>query len=184
MNTLRPSSTLAPTSTGREMPYSLAGSRDVHRQGDHKTYVEEGYRSLNPEYEKEVENPNFSLSGNFPHTVRPFMLRKDHNGKQKPVGVHKDEKGETERAPQVENTDARANRTEEQRESGPQGSSQQSETDSEGHAVGEENMTPYPSENTIVPDPAFDAPFNFWAAFRKKYQDPLGEWLGVSLPDD
>lgn len=183
-NSLRLNSTLAPTCTAREAPYSLAGHRDVSRQGDRSTYVEEGYHALNPDYEKEIENPNFSLGGNFPHTIRPFMVRKDRGGKQKPVGLKKDEKGETERAPQVENTDARANRTREQRESDPQNNVQQDYDggeDGEELETVEEGMTPYSSDDTMVPEPAVDAPFNFWAAFRKQYQDPLGEWLGVSL---
>ncbi|GAB7356294.1 hypothetical protein MBLNU459_g7097t1 [Dothideomycetes sp. NU459] len=185
MTSLRPHSTLAPTYTAQEMPYSLAGSRDVRKQSDRATYVEDGYRSLNPEYEKEAEDPKFSLGGNLPHTVRPFMVRKNRDGEQKAVGVKKDEKGETERAPQVENTDARANRTQQQRDNDSHEPFPQSEdhgTDGEAFRTDESDMTGPPSADTIVPEPEpSDQPFNSWAAFRKRYQDPLGEWLGTTV---
>lgn len=216
LSTLRPQMTSQSTypSATREASYSLAGPREQRpRQPPrHGTYVQQGYRDLNPEYEKEVHDPVFSLGGNLPHTVRGFMRRKGSTGKQRPVGVEREQKGETEAAPQLQNTDEKANRTEGQARIGEQDHAQDQgqyfppqspgtpsgnvhvrntqARDSNGQPLGTigEDVTFSPSgnvsddEKTLAPEqPVDDRPFNRWAGFRRKYQDPLGEWLGVSL---
>lgn len=202
---LRPSTTF---SDAREVPYSFAGPRDTlpRQPARHATHVEEGYRELNPDYEREVNDPVFSLGGNLPHTVRGFMKRHGgHSSKSKRVGVEREEKGARERAPQVQNTDERATRTCEQANrnntddafgqkapispSGDVGMRTLQAQDSQGrnlNTIGEE-ATILPKsgdqsddEKTLAADASAEPPpFNPWAGFRRKYQDPLGEWLGV-----
>ncbi|KAJ9631745.1 hypothetical protein H2203_000145 [Taxawa tesnikishii (nom. ined.)] len=104
-----------------QQSYSLAGhpqSQHATHPGARPTFVAEGYRQLNPEYERQVHDPTFSLGGNLPHTVRGFMARKDRNGKEwrqpvqeavgeteGPEATETEEKGETEIPPQLENAE-------------------------------------------------------------------------------
>jgi len=205
ISTLRPTTTRGTTGlAARDTLYSLAGPPETRLRPPprHETYVDDGYRDLNPEYEREVQNPVFSLGGNLPHTVRGFMKRGGNGGKSSRVGVEKGEKGDTEAAPQVQNAEDRATRTREQvsrnntseslhaespsTPSGNVGMRTLQARDQDGHALGTIGEEPVQlneqsdDERTLAEDPANDRPFNPWAAFRRKYQDPLGEWLGVS----
>lgn len=177
------------------------------RKGDRgKTYVADGYRDLNPEYERAVNDPTFSLGGTLPHTVRKFMRPKGSD--RKAVGVERQEKGETEVNPQLQNVDERTNRTNDPaKDSSQQNAASPGLTQSPGqpgmtrmrsaHAfdqdgrdlgtIGEEaSMEPQSNipddERTLAPAQSQDTsvPFNRWAGMRRKLQDPLGEWLGVS----
>ena len=206
ISTARPTSIRVPTA--RDTPYSLAGTRETRSRppARHETYVDEGYRALNPEYEREVQDPVFSLGGNLPHTVRGFMKHQGKNGKSQPVGYEKEEKGARETAPQLQNTDDQADRTSRQAKHsenetegtpadempGTPGSHVGTRTlearDSNGQNLGTigEEAVPYPDrsddERTLAGEESVEAtqPFNPWAGIRKKYQHFLGEWLGVS----
>lgn len=173
----------------------------------HETYVADGYRALNPGYEKAVEDPVFSLAGNQPHTVRGFMKRQQEDGYFNRVGVEGIQKGETEAPPQLQNIDERNSGNLDQ---GPDLSTrlkdtQDASSESPGvqggdlwmrtataHApdgrglgtIGEEvQIKPKEDdEQTLTPEaPIEDAPFNSWAAFRAQHQDFLGEWLGSTI---
>lgn len=215
-----------------ESPYSLAGPRQGPTRGG--TYVAEGYRELNPQFEKEVEKPTFSLGGNLPHTVRGYQRRKGKGGKKDAqkqgggqYGVEGGEKGETEVPPAIENADQKATRTHSQRQrtdsqrqsngsqdrkerfdaregSGGGGNvkmRQERLMDSDGRDLGpigeepvlnEEVMEETWDEEEPLDDEDYeeepeddgmpeDWSFNSWARFRRRFQDPIGEWLGTMV---
>lgn len=169
--------------------------------GRHEAYVADGYRELNPEYERGADNPVFSLGGNLPHTVRGFMRRESETGKKRPFGVEGEGKGETETPPQLQNIGDRTHSHEEGESGANDGSKEQSGNhaglqirtasarNKDGQNLGTigEEVTMDPSadsgddEKTLTPEePKDERPFNFWAGFRRRHQDPLAEWLGVS----
>ncbi|KAL1304610.1 hypothetical protein AAFC00_003577 [Neodothiora populina] len=199
------------TSTNHGGSYSLAGPQDRGQRQPprHGTYVEEGYRDLNPEYERTVHNPVFSLAGNQPHTVRGFMKRQNSDAKARPVGKEGAQKGETETPPQLQNIEGRNNtdRTQEPatpgsydandgpamgpESPGVPGGNIRMRTATAHHPDGRplgtigEEVQFSPSDDdakTLAPDDnPDDRPFNPWAGIRRKFQDPLGEWLGTTI---
>lgn len=190
VSTLKPQLTRQSTtrpSTTRGGSYSLAGPRTLdgkpRQPGRHEAYVEDGYRELNPEYERGVDNPVFSLGGNLPHTVRGFMRRDPDTGKNRPIGVEGEGKGETETPPQLQNINDRTH-SQGQRESGANDESRERSGDRRGLQIRSTSTRDNDGHNlgkTLTPEePKVDKPFNPWAAFRKNHQDPLAEWLGVS----
>lgn len=101
--------------TAEQGGYSLAGSQTGGNRGgpNRDTYVAEGYRSLNPQYEKKQNEPTFSLGSNLPRTVRGWQGKKKNEGSGAPgtaPGVKPGEKGEGEAAPQLQDTDERRKR--------------------------------------------------------------------------
>lgn len=205
MSSIRPQITR--NTISNDGSYSLAGPRDQGKTpARHGTYVEDGYRELNPAYERPVRNPVFSLAGNQPHTIRGFMKRQKSSGKDRPVGVEGAEKGETETPPQLQNIDQQRNSSRNQvpttsnqhpgendapESPGVQGGNLRIRTataqTNDGQQLGTigEEVQFQPSEDdekTLTPGtPEEDRPFNHWAALRAKYQDPLGEWLGTTI---
>ncbi|KAH0290635.1 aquaporin, partial [Aureobasidium sp. EXF-3399] len=123
MSTLRPRmsrmatqmskvATNATGGTAEQGGYSLAGSQtNANRGGPSRdTYVAEGYRNLNPQYEKKQNEPTFSLGSNLPRTVRGWQGKKKNEGPKSSgtaPGVKPGEKGEGEAAPQLQDTDER-----------------------------------------------------------------------------
>ncbi|KAI5204015.1 aquaporin-like protein [Aureobasidium subglaciale] len=99
--------------TAEQGGYSLAGSQPKgSSQGgpNRDTYVAEGYRDLNPQYEKKQNQPTFSLGSNLPRTVRGWQGKKmneQRNSSGTAPGVQPGEKGEGEAAPQLQDTDER-----------------------------------------------------------------------------
>ncbi|KAG9763045.1 aquaporin, partial [Aureobasidium melanogenum] len=222
MSTLRPRmsrmatqmSRMATNATGgtaEQGGYSLAGSQTTNRGGPNRdTYVAEGYRDLNPQYEKKQNEPTFSLGSNLPRTVRGWQGKKKNENGTAP-GVKPGEKGEGEAAPQLQDTDERKKHrggekqnpepSDEQRhqnhgstqsnQSGGMGMHEASAQAGDGENTGVlENEAVYSPGNdsddtTLAPEDeeVLDepAPFNSWAIVRAKFQDALGEWLGTTI---
>lgn len=227
MSTLRPRmsrmatqmSRMATNATGgtaEQGGYSLAGSQTRENRGGpaRDTYVAEGYRNLNPQYEKKQNQPTFSLGSNLPRTVRGWQGKKKNEGSNSSgvaPGVKPGEKGEGEAAPQLQDADERKkHRGGEKQDPEPSdeqkrqnhGSTQSNQSgdmrmhESSAQAGDGENTgvisdeavyspgndsddtTITPEDEEVVDEPA---PFNSWALVRAKFQDALGEWLGVSF---
>lgn len=188
--------------------YSLAGSRPPGP--DRETYVQDGYRKLNPNYEKQESEPTFSLGSNLPRTVRGWQQKKKNNeGKDSTgtaPGVPTGDKGEAEAAPQLQNIDDRKNQRgnsgqtgEAQRDTRPPGPQQQPSValrqahakDDQGRDLGIVGDEPIYSSGagseddvTLAPEDEGDdvaVSFNRWSLMRTRFQDALGEWLGVSF---
>jgi hypothetical protein len=202
--------------TAEQGGYSLAGSQTKENRGgpSRDTYVAEGYRNLNPQYEKKQNEPTFSLGSNLPRTVRGWQGKKKNEGPNSSgtaPGVKPAEKGEGEAAPQLQDADERKkHRGGEKQDPEPSdeqkrenhGSTQSNQTgdmrmhetsaqagDGENTGVISDEAVYSPSDDSddtavtpedeeVVDEPA---PFNSWALVRAKFQDALGEWLGVSL---
>lgn len=205
--------------TAEQGGYSLAGSQtNANRGGPSRdTYVAEGYRNLNPQYEKKQNEPTFSLGSNLPRTVRGWQGKKKNEGPKSSgtaPGVKPGEKGEGEAAPQLQDTDERKkHRGGEKQDPEPSdeqkhqhhGSTQSNQsggmrmhetsaqagdgentgviTDEAVYSPGDESddTAITPEDEKVVDEPA---PFNSWALIRAKFQDALGEWLGVSFIHD
>lgn len=226
MSTLRPRmsrmatqmSRMATNATGgtaEQGGYSLAGSQTNNRGGPNRdTYVAEGYRDLNPHYEKKQNEPTFSLGSNLPRTVRGWQGKKKNettNSTKTAPGVKPGEKGEGEAAPQLQDTDERKKHrggeksnpepsdeqkhqnhgsTQSNRSGGMmmhEASAQAGNGDNSGVITDEAVFSPgndsddttlAPEDEEVLDEPA---PFNSWAIVRAKFQDALGEWLGVSF---
>jgi aquaglyceroporin related protein len=197
--------------TAEQGGYSLAGSQTTNRGGPNRdTYVAEGYRDLNPQYEKKQNEPTFSLGSNLPRTVRGWQGKKKNETGTAP-GVKPGEKGEGEAAPQLQDTDERKKHrggekqnpepSDEQRhqnhgstqsnQSGGMGMHEASAQAGDGENTGvleneavyspgndSDDTTLAPEDEEVLDEPA---PFNSWAIVRAKFQDALGEWLGVSF---
>lgn len=91
------------TSTRHGDNINLAGPPERSRRRDvHQTFIEEGYRDLNPwmQEDEEQQNSDFSLAGTFPHKIR-FQGRPQRDQPTQQVYKPGEEKGETEPAPQV-----------------------------------------------------------------------------------
>ncbi|KAG9550901.1 aquaporin, partial [Aureobasidium melanogenum] len=197
--------------TAEQGGYSLAGSQTTNRGGpDRDTYVAEGYRDLNPQYEKKQNEPTFSLGSNLPRTVRGWQGKKKNETGTAP-GVKRVEKGEGEAAPQLQDTDERKrHRGGEKRDPEPSdeqrhqnhGSTQSNQSggmmmhEASGQAGDGENTGVITDEAVFSPgNDSYDttlapedeevldepAPFNSWAIVRAKFQDALGEWLGTTI---
>ncbi|GAB7363224.1 hypothetical protein MBLNU230_g3506t1 [Neophaeotheca triangularis] len=82
--------------------WSLAGPHSraqmPHRWDPHNTYVEEGYEDANPWMKEQQKEPEFSLAGTFPRTVR---FTRKRGTKDDVKAVNPAEKGQSEEAPQV-----------------------------------------------------------------------------------
>jgi hypothetical protein len=227
MSTLRPRmsrmatqmSRMATNATGgtaEQGGYSLAGSQPRENRGgpSRETYVSEGYRNLNPQYEKKQNEPTFSLGSNLPRTVRGWQGKKKNEGQNSSgtaPGVKPAEKGEGEAAPQLQDADERKKHRggekedpepfDEQRhqnhgstqsnQSGDMRMHESSAQAGDGENTGviadeavyspgndSDDTTITPEDEEAVDEPA---PFNSWALVRAKFQDALGEWLGVSF---
>jgi hypothetical protein len=201
--------------TAEQGGYSLAGSQSKENRGgpSRDTYVSEGYRNLNPQYEKKQNEPTFSLGSNLPRTVRGWQGKKKNEGKNSSrtaPGVKPAEKGEGEAAPQLQDADERQKHrggdkqdpepSDEQKhqnhestqgnQSGDMMMHESSAQAGDGENTGvisdeavyspgndSDDTTITPEDEEVVDEPA---PFNRWALVRAKFQDALGEWLGVS----
>jgi aquaglyceroporin related protein len=195
--------------------YSLAGSQTKENRGgpSRDTYVSDGYRKLNPQYEKKQNQPTFSLGSNLPRTVRGWQGKKKNEGSKSSgtaPGVKTGEKGEGEAAPQLQDVDERKKHhggektdpepSDEQKhqnhgstqsnQSGDMRMHESSAQAGDGENTGvisdeavyspgndSDDTTITPEDEEVVDEPA---PFNRWALVRAKFQDALGEWLGVS----
>lgn len=202
--------------TAEQGGYSLAGSQPTENRGgpSRDTYVSEGYRNLNPQYEKKQNQPTFSLGSNLPRTVRGWQGKKKNEGKNSSgtaPGVKPAEKGEGEAAPQLQDADERQkhrggdkqdpepsdeqkNQNHESTQGDQSGDMMMHESSAQagnGENTGvisdeavyspgndSDDTTITPEDEEVVDEPA---PFNRWALVRAKFQDALGEWLGVSF---
>jgi aquaglyceroporin related protein len=228
--------TSATGGTAQNGGYSLAGTTQQRQQAQHPataaaaatrdhqggpnrdTHVADGYRELNPHYEKREQEPTFSLGSNLPRTVRGWQGKKKSGArKNASTGVNPGEKGEGEAAPQLQDTDERrkhyggdkqdAEPSQEARhandqpapddhqEGGGGGEMMMQESrvqtaDGEHSGlVGDQAVYASGAESddtTLAPGDEEDKEqdmmnFNPWALFRLKFQDALGEWLGVSF---
>ncbi|TIA29539.1 aquaporin-like protein [Aureobasidium pullulans] len=200
--------------TAEQGGYSLAGSQqpEGHRGGPNReTYVAEGYRNLNPQYEKKQNEPTFSLGSNLPRTVRGWQGKKKNDPSGVAPGVQPGEKGEGEAAPQLQDTDERKkHRGGSKQDPEPSqdykhqnhGSTQSNQSggmmmqESSAQAGDGENTGVIADEATYSPGGDSDdttlapededvldepAPFNSLATVRAKFQDALGEWLGTTI---
>lgn len=212
MSRLATAATNGTGGTAEQGGYSLAGNHNQQDRGgpNRDTYVAQGYRDLNPQYEKQQDEPTFSLGSNLPRTVRGWQGKKQNqakNDKANAPAVDPGEKGQGEPAPQLQDADHRRK---------GRGDSQQSEQplqspdmptssqeggmkmqtasarnrDGDAGVVGHQAVySPGPEgsedDTTLAPEDddmsGASMPFNRWALVRAKLQDGLGEWLGTTI---
>jgi hypothetical protein len=162
--------------TAEQGGYSLAGSQPRENRGgpSRETYVSEGYRNLNPQYEKKQNEPTFSLGSNLPRTVRGWQGKKKKEDPEPFDEQRHQNHGSTQ---SNQSGDMRMHESSAQAGDGENtGVIADEAVYSPGNDSDDTTITPEDEEAVDEP-----APFNSWALVRAKFQDALGEWLGVSF---
>ncbi|GAB7327550.1 hypothetical protein MBLNU13_g11412t1 [Cladosporium sp. NU13] len=169
--------------------YSLSGPpAPPPRYDQHQTYYDEGYLDLNPWMREEDDGPNFTLARNFPRIVR---------WKGDGRSVKADEKGEREKAPQVEAAEelgeAVGNGDEDYEEAGTVEEEEEVKHHRRDRQHEDPGITRHRTNKSVKSQEQQQQPgltdqernphkpFNLWAVARLKAQRPLGEWLGMTI---